>query len=232
MTAGAFPSPRQRAVLLPLFKAVMAWHRPRGHGVEQVPTDRPVVYVGKHPQGFLYTEVIAFGMLAYFARLQRPAFKVLEKQDTSLHRAPVLGWLRRNFNAIPASEEAGVAALRGGESLLVFPGGARELHGEPDRLRWEGRRGYARMAARAGAPVVPFAIAGADQQHPWRLRLGRKHTLWLPPLPLPVTLDVWFGAPLWPPAPDDEAAVVAFAEVVRLATQALLDGAMRARRSG
>lgn len=227
-----FPSPRQRAMLAPLFTFVKAWHRPRAHGLEQVPTDRPVVYVAKHPQGFLYFETISMGLLAYFDRGQRLPFKVMEKQGTSIHNTPVLGWLRRNFNAVPATEEAGLQALRGGESILIFPGGARELYGEPDRLRWDGRRGFARIAAQAGVEVVPFAVAGADQQHPWRLKVSQKHTLWLPPFPLPVRFDVWFGAPLSPPPPGDDAAVAAFADRVAAETQALLDRAMAARRGG
>jgi 1-acyl-sn-glycerol-3-phosphate acyltransferase len=224
-----FPSPRQRALLAPLFTFVKMWHRPRAHGLDQVPTDRPVIYIAKHPQGFLYFETIAMGLLAYFDRGQRLPFKVMEKQGTTIHKTPLLGWLRRNFNAAPATEAASLAALRGGESILLFPGGARELHGAPDRLRWEGRRGYARIAALAQAEVVPFAVAGADRQHPWRLRLGKDRTLWMPPFPLPVRFDVWFGAPMAPPTTPDEAAIVEFADRVALTTQALIDQAVSAQ---
>ena len=219
-------------MLAPLFTFVKAWHRPRAHGLDQVPTDRPVVYVAKHPQGFLYFETISMGLLAYFDRGQRPPFKVMEKQGTSIHATPVLGWLRRNFNAVPATEAEGLAALRGGESVLIFPGGARELYGEPDRLRWEGRRGYARIATLAGAEVVPFAVAGADQQHPWRLKVSPGRTLWLPPFPLPVRFEVWFGAPMAPPPTAADSAVADFADRVAAETQALLDRAMAARRNG
>jgi 1-acyl-sn-glycerol-3-phosphate acyltransferase len=228
--ARRFPSPTQRALLAPILGLARVWHRARAHGLEQVPTDRPVVYVAKHPQGFLYTETMAMGLLAYYEHGQRPAFKVTEQQGTTIHRTPLLSWIRRNVNAIPATEEAALEALAGGESVLIYPGGARELYGEPDRLRWEGRRGYARIAARAGVEVVPFALAGADRQHPWRVRLGRRRTLWLPPFPLPVRLDVWFGAPMRPPPPEDEAAIAAFADRVAAETQALLDRALAARR--
>jgi 1-acyl-sn-glycerol-3-phosphate acyltransferase len=154
----------------------------------------------------------------------------MEKRDTSLHRLPGLAWVRRHVGTIEATEDAALGALAGGESVLVFPGGARELYGAPDAIDWQGRRGYARIAARAGVPVVPIAIAGADLQHPLRLPLGRGRSAWLPPVPLPVPLDYWFGAPQEPPAPGDPAALSAFADAVAAATEALLARAAAARR--
>jgi 1-acyl-sn-glycerol-3-phosphate acyltransferase len=175
--------------------------------------------------------VIVMGLLAFWDG-DRPPFRTMEKRRTSLHRAPGLGWLRRHVGAIPATEEAAVRALRGGESVLLFPGGARELYGEPDRIAWAGRRGFARIAAAAGAPVVPFAIGGADAQHPLRVPLGRRGSLWVPPFPLPVRLTLLFGAPLSPPAPGDADAVARLAERAAAETGALLARAASARRSG
>ncbi|HSN92985.1 MAG TPA: 1-acyl-sn-glycerol-3-phosphate acyltransferase [Anaeromyxobacteraceae bacterium] len=220
---------RQRAVLVPLARGLRLWYRPRVHGLEDVPRDRPVVYVGKHPRGWLYLEVMLMGLLAFWDA-DRPAFRPMEKRGTSLHRMPGLGWVRRHVGTIEATEEAALAALDGGESVLLFPGGARELYGPPDAIDWRGRRGFARIAARAGAPVVPFAIGGADAQHPGRLALGRRGSIWLPPIPLPVPLDYWFGPPMPPPAAGDAAALGAFADRVAGATADLLGRAGAARR--
>jgi 1-acyl-sn-glycerol-3-phosphate acyltransferase len=55
--------------------------------------------------------------------------------------------------------------MRAGESILVFPGGAREVFkrkGERYRLRWANRMGFARLAIEHGYPIVPFAAVGAD----------------------------------------------------------------------
>jgi 1-acyl-sn-glycerol-3-phosphate acyltransferase len=226
-----YPTPRQRAILLPLFRLMRRYFRARAHDVELVPTDRPVLYVGKHPQSYLYLETMLIGFFTFFEHGERPEIHVMEKQGTSLHRTPLIAQLRKNVNTIPASEDAALEALRGGRSVLVFPGGARELFGERDQVRWGSHRGFARIAARAGVEVVPFAIAGADRQHPWKLRVGRKNTLWLPLLPLPVRMDFWFGAPLRPPGSEDPERLTAFADEVQTATQALLDRAVRAQRS-
>lgn len=190
-----------------------------------------MILVAKHPRSFLYFETVLLGLIAGWASGDRPSLHPMEQRGTSIHRAPILGWIRRQMGTVEATEEAGVATLAAGGSLLVFPGGARELYGAPDRLAWNGRQGFARIAARAGAPVVPVAIAGADRQHPWRLALRRRRSLWLPPFPLPVRLDFAFGAPLAPPPPGDAAAIAAFATHVATATQALLDRTMATREA-
>lgn len=222
---------RQKAVLVPLTRLLKLWFRPTVHGLERVPQDRPVLYLAKHPRAFLYLETMLLGLLTFWDS-GRPPFRPMEKRDTSLHRTPLLAWVRRHVGTIEATEEAALRAVAGGESLLLYPGGGRELYGPPDRIEWGGRRGFARIAARAGLPIVPVAMAGADQQHPWRIPIGKRGSLWLPPIPLPVRLDFWFGEPLLPPAPDDAAAVAWLADRAAAATQALLDEALAARRLG
>jgi 1-acyl-sn-glycerol-3-phosphate acyltransferase len=229
----AFELPRrtwqQAVVVHPLRPLLRLWFRPRVTGLENVPRDRPVILVAKHPKGFLYLEVILLGIVTYWAKRDRPPFHPMEQRNTSIHRAPILGWIRRHVNTVEATEEAGLATLAAGDSLLVFPGGSRELYGPADRLDWTGRRGFARIAAKARVPVVPVAIAGADRQHPWRIPLGGRRSLWFPPFPLPVRLDFAFGAPLAPPPSDDAGAVADFAERVAEETQALLDRTVAAR---
>jgi 1-acyl-sn-glycerol-3-phosphate acyltransferase len=212
-----------------LARALRAWFRPTVSGLEGVPDDRPVVYVGKHPRGWLYLETVLMGWLT-FGDGRRPPFRTLEARGTLPQRAPGLGWMRRNVGAIPATSAAARAALARGESVLVFPGGAREARGPPDRIRWGGRRGFARIAAEAGAPIVPFAMAGADRQHPVRVPLGRRLSLWLPPVPLPVRLELRFGAPIPPPPAGDRAAIAAAAARAALEAQALLAASRAARR--
>jgi 1-acyl-sn-glycerol-3-phosphate acyltransferase len=220
----------QWLILTPLRPLLRLWFRPRVHGLDAVPRDRPVVFVAKHPRAFLYLETILLGFVVYWVKRDRPLIRPMEQRNTSIHRAPILGWIRRNVNSVEATEEAGLATLAAGESVLVFPGGGRELYGPPDRLDWTGRRGFARVAAKAGAPVIPVAIAGADRQHPWRLPLGGRRSLWFPPFPLPVRLDYAFGPPMEPPPADDAEAVADFAERVAEETQALLDRTVAARR--
>jgi 1-acyl-sn-glycerol-3-phosphate acyltransferase len=224
------PPPRVQAILLsPLRPLLRLWFRPRVVGLDNVPKDRPVVFVAKHPKGFLYLETILLGFIVYWVKRDRPLIRPMEQRNTSIHRTPILGFVRRNVNTVPATEEAGLATLAAGESVLIFPGGGRELYGPPDRLDWNGRRGFARMAAKARAAVVPVAMVGADGQHPWRIPLGGRRSLWFPPFPLPVRIDYAFGEPLEPPQAGDADAIADFAERAAETTQALIDRTADAR---
>lgn len=55
--------------------------------------------------------------------------------------------------------------MQAGESIMVFPGGAREVmrrKGEKYQLIWKQRVGFARMAIQHGYDIIPFASLGPD----------------------------------------------------------------------
>ena len=69
-----------------------------------------------------------------------------------------------------------VELVRSGEVVVMFPEGTRQRKGL--RKRWEARphTGAARIAQRAGAPLVPAAIKGTDRLSrlgPFRVAYGR-----------------------------------------------------------
>lgn len=55
--------------------------------------------------------------------------------------------------------------MRQGETLLVFPGGGRDMlkfKGENYQLQWERRIGFARLAVAHDYPIVPVGLVGGD----------------------------------------------------------------------
>lgn len=95
-----------------------------------------------------------------------PRVIVLTKAE--LFRVPVLGSAMRRVGLIPvargthqaaASVDAGIAALRSGRSMMVFPEGTRSTTEEMLPFR----RGVFVMAIRAGVPVVPVSILGTRE---------------------------------------------------------------------
>ena len=57
------------------------------------------------------------------------------------------------------------ALMRDRQTILVFPGGSREVNkrrGQQYQLLWRERIGFARLAIEQGYPIVPFAAVGAD----------------------------------------------------------------------
>ncbi len=118
-----------------------------------------------------------------------PRLKVVYK--AVLRRLPILGRgfdvvgfvpiERENRERATQAIETGVEAVRGGDSLLMFPEGTRSRTGELLPFK----RGAFVLAIKGQVPVVPLAIYGAD-------RAMRKGS----PLIWPTTVRVHFGAPV------------------------------------
>lgn len=124
--------------------------------------------------------------------------------------------------AVVGNQENGSELMRHNETLLVFPGGGREMpkfKGEEYHLLWEGRSGFARLAIAHDYPIVPVGLVGGDDVYralverdsAWGRagRLFTKHVLRQPEvniplmrglgptlIPRPQRMYVRFGAPI------------------------------------
>jgi len=89
----------------------------------------------------------------------------------------ILGPLEDRFmelGMVLANPRVCAALMDAGESILVFPGGAREgakRRGEQYKLFWEGRTGFVRMAIQHGYTITPLAHIGPDEM--WDIRWDR-----------------------------------------------------------
>lgn len=116
-------------------------------------------------------------------------FRILAKQ--SLWRVPFIGWHLRRSGQVPvdqssvrssvASLNRGVAALKSGIPLVLFPEGGRAADGETQPFL----SGCAFMAIKAQVPLVPLTLVGTYELLPI-------HTYHLRPRPLLVIV----GEPL------------------------------------
>jgi 1-acyl-sn-glycerol-3-phosphate acyltransferase len=112
------------------------------------------------------------------------------------------------------------ALMRDRQTILVFPGGSREVNkgrGQQYQLLWRERIGFARLAIEQGYPIVPFAAVGADdmldvivdQRTPVYGQLAVLYEklvgfptppvvrgVGLTPIPRPERLYFWFGEPI------------------------------------
>ena len=118
------------------------------------------------------TAVYACNHLSYmdtpviFAKLPFQ-FRILAKHD--LWKAPFVGWYLRRSGQVPIDQSSarstiagllgGVAALKSGMPLFVFPEGSRS----PDGHLQPAASGAAFMAIRAGVPLVPMALVGTHE---------------------------------------------------------------------
>jgi 1-acyl-sn-glycerol-3-phosphate acyltransferase len=153
-------------------------------GAENIPALGPVVIVANHPT---FLDPLTLGLA-----VKRPVIYMAWDQPFTI---PFVGGFMRAFGAIPvaaqgaASRESILAALRvlhKGGVLAVFPEGMRST----GRRLLQFRPGAARLAIRAGAPIVPASITGGmtiwpkGRKYP-RLR-GRYHIVFhAPVMPCP-----------------------------------------------
>ncbi|MFL5930875.1 MAG: lysophospholipid acyltransferase family protein [Gaiellaceae bacterium] len=101
---------------------------------------------------------------------------------------PVIGTLISWGGAFPVRRgtrdegaiETAVERVKEGEVVVIFPEGTRQRKGLVKRHEARPRTGAARVALRAGAPLVPAAIGGTDRL----LRLGPLSVAYGPPVDL------------------------------------------------
>jgi 1-acyl-sn-glycerol-3-phosphate acyltransferase len=209
------------------------YHRYRIEGFEHMPRHGPALVVGFHAYGVM--DMLLLGRAIY----RRDGRVVRGLSDKLLFRVPGLRDVATRLGIVAGTPENGLGLLRNGAIAACMPGGALEWS-RPTRmrntLRWGEHRGYARLAIRAGVPIVVTACPAADRAFyvpfdGWTIGeqlqrwLGASRALPLPigiglgPLPLPVRLVQHVAAPIVPAVPpeaaDDETAVRQLDERVR-----------------
>ncbi len=149
--------PVAKAAFWPWFRFGLRWTI---EGLEHIDAEGPVLLASNHVS---YLDPLT---LAWVADRRHRRVRYLAKVE--LFRKPVLGSLLRAAHQIPVDRgrgeasgalSAASAALRAGECVAVFPEGTISTDLEPMR----GKSGAARLAQRAGVPVVPVGLWGTHR---------------------------------------------------------------------
>jgi 1-acyl-sn-glycerol-3-phosphate acyltransferase len=132
-------------------------------GLGNIPENGPVLLVGNHSGGNLTpdTGVFALAFHAYFG-VERRFHQLAHNLVLSM---PGLGWLRK-YGTVAASQDNARKALRSGAAVLVYPGGDREVHRpswQSDRVDFDNRKGYVRLALDEDVPIVPVVAIGGQE---------------------------------------------------------------------
>lgn len=132
-------------------------------GDEHIPKKGPLLFVGNHT---------LYGVLDVpflYAHLLRNHGIALRSLGDHLHfKLPVWRDLLTAFGAVDGTPTNAEALLVSGSSVLVFPGGGREVakrKNEKYQLVWKERMGFIRLALRCGATIVPFAAVGVEDAY-------------------------------------------------------------------
>jgi 1-acyl-sn-glycerol-3-phosphate acyltransferase len=230
------------AAMAPFLWLYKRYFRVELHGAEQVPGEGRVLIVSNHSGQLPFdAAMIAVGLLLE-KDPPRVARTMVEKWVPTL---PFVSTFMARCGQIVGTPENCRRLLAADEALLVFPEGVRglnKLYGERYRLQRFGP-GFMRLALESGAPIVPCAVVGAEEQAPAFVDVKPLARLLgfpafpltptLLPLPLPARYHIRFGSPLrFTGSPDEEDAELErkVAEVEG-AVRALIDRGLAERRS-
>jgi 1-acyl-sn-glycerol-3-phosphate acyltransferase len=183
------------SVFMPMFRPLYRqWFRVQMRGIENLPAAGPALVVANH-SGVLPFDALMLQTGVYDEHPQHRTLRVLSAD--LVYEVPVLSDLARRSGHIRADPELADRVLAAGELVGVFPEGFKGIgkpFGERYRLQRFGRGGFAATARRAGVPIIPCAIVGAEEIYPMignSRQLAR--LLKLPYFPL-TPLFPWFGA--------------------------------------
>lgn len=146
------------------------WFRVEWEGLEKIPRQGGALLVANHAAAIPSdAPVIMHGIET---ELGRPVYGLA---DYFFRRAPVLGTLWARVGGVTAHPDNALRLLRDqGQLALVFPEGTKgpsKTYQDRYRLRRFGRGGFIEIAMRAGVPVVPIAVVGAEESMPIVFRL-------------------------------------------------------------
>jgi 1-acyl-sn-glycerol-3-phosphate acyltransferase len=221
-------------------------------GEANVPLNGGALLVGNHAGTVPYDGAMVMTAVSRGTNNARRARPLGD--DFVFRRPPIATWLSR-IGVVRANPDNAHRLLSAGEIALVFPEGTRGLSkffAERYRLERFGRGGFVKVALRAGVPIIPVAIVGAEEAHPLLAQIPWLAKIlglpffpvtptfpWLGPfglVPLPTKFAIRFGEPIV--LTDSVASIernpdrlAELTEVIRTRVQAMIDELLATRRS-
>lgn len=236
-------------LLRPLYRH---WFRVEVRGIENLPETGGALVVSNHSG----TVALDSLMVQLAIHDEHPARRTMRALGADLvFQTPFLGTVARRSGSTLAANADAERLLARGELVGVFPEGFKGI-GKPFSERYKlqrfGRGGFVSAALRAGVPIIPCSVVGAEEIAPIIGNMGTLARLlgvpylpvtptfpWLGPLgmvPLPSKWIIEFGTPIptdtqEPGAADDPMLVFDLTDQVRETIQQTLYTLLMQRRS-
>ncbi|MGE2814565.1 lysophospholipid acyltransferase family protein [Mycobacterium heidelbergense] len=149
------------------------WFRMEIDGWENIPAP-PTLLIGIHSGAPFVWDAWTVG-IQWWRRFgqDRPLHGTAHD---ALMAIPLIGRYFRAMGVLPAAPDAIATALAEGRDVALWPGGEVDSlrpWAERDRANLAGRRGFVKMAIRAGVPIVPIATVGGADAMPVLIRGDR-----------------------------------------------------------
>lgn len=196
-------SQRMRDVVTAIYEPIYRhWFRVEWEGMEHIPREGGALLVANHA-GAIPSDAPAI-LHGIETEIGRPVYGMAEYIFRTL---PVVSTLWQRVGGVVANPHNAYRLLREQQQLaLVFPEGTKgtsKTYQERYRLRRFGRGGFVEIAMRAGVPVVPIAVVGAEESMPILFNVNPlAKALGLPYFPVTANMALLgpLGAVTWFPA--------------------------------
>ncbi|HEX7057288.1 MAG TPA: lysophospholipid acyltransferase family protein [Bacilli bacterium] len=149
-------------------------------GAEQIPADEAVLFVCNHQS--LYDILLLLGYIpkakGFIAKKELAKMPLI---STWMRYLPSVFMDRKNVRQSLTAINQGIAALKSGHSLVVFPEGTRSRDGK----LLDFKPGSLKLAIKSGVPIVPITIKGSGEifgWSGWRLKRADAELIVSPPL--------------------------------------------------
>jgi 1-acyl-sn-glycerol-3-phosphate acyltransferase len=177
------------------------WLRVEWEGFEHLPPEGGALLVANHA-GAIPSDAPSI-MHGIEKELGRPVYGLAENL---FRKMPVVGTLWSRSGGVAAHPDNAYRLLHDeGQLVLVFPEGTKgtgKLYRDRYQLRRFGRGGFVEIAMRAGAPVVPIAVMGAEEAMPIVYKSNRlAKALGVPYVPITANMFVFGPLGLAMPLP-------------------------------
>lgn len=204
------------------------YYRVETDGWEQVPSHEPVMLVGSHNGGLASPDMYMM-MLDWWRCFgsEKPLYGLMTSRTWDV--LPPLAHLEAQMGAVRAHPRVAIEVLKHKASMAVYPGGLQDAfrpYDQYDKIYFHNRKGFVKLAIKAGIPIVPMISYGAhstlrvladiypqlkylhDKGMPWPLGLDPEvcpiylGLPWglavgpLPHIPLPMKLHTRIVAPI------------------------------------
>lgn len=167
------------------------WFRAEWEGFEKIPAEGGALLVANHA-GAIPSDAPTI-MHGVEKELGRPVYGLA---DHFFKATPVVGTLWSRSGGVVAHPDNAYRLLREQQQLvLVFPEGSKgpgKTYNERYRLRRFGRGGFVEIAMRAGVPIIPIAVVGAEESMPILFKVPSLAKVLGAPY-FPITANMAFG---------------------------------------
>lgn len=144
------------SLLFPLIQ----YFDPHYHGIENVYANKPTMFVSNHSVWSIADMMLPYGLLKHQGRYVRSLGDRMHFAKLAPHRK-----LFEKLGVVLGTRGIVRALMDAQQSILVFPGGAREVmkrHDEKYTLQWKKRVGFVKLALEGGYSITPVGVSGGD----------------------------------------------------------------------